>query len=307
MRIAVLGAPDSWYLRDLARAAGSHHEIMSVPFDRLTSRLACGFAGHGPRDESISTVDAELTEFDAVLVRTMAPGSLEQVVFRMDALARLEELGTVVVNPPKAVEAAVDKFLTSAKLQAAGLPVPRTIVCQSADDAMDAFARLGGDVVVKPVFGSEGRGIARLQDEAMALRAFKLLEQLHALIYLQEFVEHEGYDLRLLVIGRDVYGMRRRSATDWRTNCSRGAVAEPLAVTSELEELAHRAAGAVGASLAGVDLLPARDGRLLAIEVNAVPGWKALAATLEIDVAAQVLRHVEDLVRRRAEDRAARR
>jgi ribosomal protein S6--L-glutamate ligase len=199
MRIAVLGSPDSWYLGDLRRASTAHEEIISVPFDRVSSQLACSFARGA---ESITSADCELTTCDAVLVRTMAPGSLEQVVFRMDALARLEASGVTVVNPAKAVEAAVDKFLTSAKLQAAGMATPRTVVCQTADDAMQAFAQLGGDVVLKPLFGSEGRGITRLQDEALALRAFRMLEQLGAVLYLQEFIDHPGYDLRLLVIGR---------------------------------------------------------------------------------------------------------
>jgi RimK family alpha-L-glutamate ligase len=300
MRVAVLGSPDSWYLRDLQRAAAGRDEVVSVPFDRLTARLACGFVNTAkPQaiDEAVSSVDHELTTFDAVLVRTMAPGSLEQVVFRMDALARLAAGGVTVVNPPKAVEAAVDKFLTSAKLQAAGLLTPRTIACQSADDAMQAFADLGGDVVLKPLFGSEGRGITRLQDENLALRAFRMLEQLGAVLYLQEFIPHEGCDLRLLVVGRKVLGMRRRSADDWRTNVSRGAVAEPLEVTPELAAVAQRAAEAVGASLAGVDLLPDRDGRLWAIEVNAVPGWKALARATGVDVARLVLEHVGELVK----------
>lgn len=300
MRIAVLGSPDSWYLRDLARAAAGRDEIVSVPFDRLTSRLACGFA----QNESIAAADRELTDFDAVLVRTMAPGSLEQVVFRMDALARLEASGVSVINPPKAVEAAVDKFLASAKLQASGLATPRTVVCQSADDALAAFAELGGDVVVKPLFGSEGRGITRLQDENLALRAFRMLEQLGAVLYLQEFIPHQGYDLRLLVVGRKVLGMRRRSANDWRTNVSRGAVAEPLEVTAELAALAQRAADAVGASVAGVDFLPDRNGKLWAIEVNAVPGWKALAQAAGVDVARLVLDHVAELVAARRSEKA---
>lgn len=303
MRIAVLGSPDSWYLRDLRRAATGRDEIVCVPFDRLTAQLACGLAARAkPQaiDEAISSTECELSDFDAVLVRTMAPGSLEQVVFRMDALARLEAGGVTVVNPPKAVEAAVDKFLTSAKLQAAGLLTPRTIVCQTADDAMQAFTTLGNDVVVKPLFGSEGRGITRLQDDALALRAFRMLEQLGAVLYLQEFISHPGHDLRLLVVGKKVLGMRRTNAHDWRTNCSRGAVAEPLELTDELAATAHRAAEAVGASIAGVDLLPDRDGRLWAIEVNAVPGWKALAAALKVDVAEMVLDHVCELAARRS-------
>lgn len=287
MRIAVLCSPESWYFRDLRRAAGSRHELLPVAFTQLSSVLGDG-------DRCFAGGQTALHDVDAVLVRTMPPGSLEQVVFRMDVLARLEASGVRVINPPKAIEVAVDKYLASARLAAAGLLTPRTIVCQSADDALGAFAELGSDVVLKPLFGSEGRGIARLNDEALALRAFKMLEQLGAVLYLQEFVQHDGCDLRLLVIGERILAMRRRNPLDWRTNVSRGAIAEPLEVTPELAEIARRAAQAVGAPLAGVDVLPAGDGRLYAIEVNAVPGWKALARVHEIDVARLVLDYVEN-------------
>jgi len=286
MHLAVLCSPDSWYFKDLCRAAGARHKLVSVTFCDLTSTLG------GPAP-AVASGDCRLHDADAVLVRTMPPGSLEQVVFRMDALAQLEAVGKTVLNPPKAVEIAVDKYLASARLAAAGLRIPRTIACQTANAAMAAFAELGGDVVLKPLFGAEGRGIARLVDDALALRAFKMLEQLGAVLYLQEFIEHEGADLRLLVVGERVLGMRRRNPLDWRTNISRGAQAEPFEPDAELIELAHRAAAAVGAPLAGVDLLPGRDGRLYAIEVNAVPGWKALARALDVDVARLVLDYVE--------------
>jgi ribosomal protein S6--L-glutamate ligase len=222
---------------------------------------------------------------------------LEQVVFRMDALARLEASGVPVINPPKAIEAAVDKYLTTCRLVDAGFTVPRTVVCQTPEQAMDAFEQLGGRVVVKPLFGGEGRGITRLDDPALAERAFKMLAQLGAVLYLQEYVEHEGYDLRLLVVGEEVLGMKRRNPLDWRTNISRGATGEPLTVTQEHADLARRAGAAIGAPLAGVDLLPGRDGTLYAIEVNAVPGWKALARTVDVDVAALVVNLVEQRVR----------
>lgn len=288
MRIAVLGSTESWYMSDLRRAAGPRHELLPLTFRDLMATL-----GSGP--PSCASAGFELMEVDAVLVRTMPPGSLEQVVFRMDALARLERGGVVVINPPKAIEAAVDKYLTTCRLADAGFAVPRTAVCQTADQAMQAFQQLGGRVVVKPLFGGEGRGITRLDDAALAERAFKMLAQLGAVLYLQEFVEHEGFDLRLLVVGERVLGMRRRNPLDWRTNISRGAKAEPLEVTDEWSDLARRAAAAVGAPLAGVDLLPGRDGTLYAIEVNAVPGWRALARTSKVDVASTVLQLVENL------------
>ncbi len=163
------------------------------------------------------------------------------------------------------------------------------MVCQTVDAALEAFERLGADVVVKPLFGGEGRGIARLVDLAIAQRTFSLLIGLGAVLYLQEFVHHQGFDVRVLLVGKKAFGMRRINALDWRTNISRGATAEPLELTDELVELARRSAAAVGALIAGVDLLLAPDGHWRVIEVNAVPGWQALSRTLAVDIAAVVL------------------
>jgi ribosomal protein S6--L-glutamate ligase len=289
MRIAILANSDSWYLQDLRRAAAGKHDIEAVGFRDLASSLE-----RGPLRVRAGQLD--LTAADAVLVRTMPPGTLEQVVFRMDALAQLEAAGVPVINPPKAIEAAVDKYLALARMAAAGLRVPRTIVCQTPEEGIAAFESLGGDVVIKPLFGSEGRGIARLQDQALADRAFRMLAQLGGVLYVQEFIPHEGFDVRVLIVGERMFAIRRRSKHDWRTNISRGAVAEPIELSVELADAARRAADAVGASLAGVDLLPGRDGQLYAIEVNAVPGWKALAAALDVDIAQVVLEHIERAV-----------
>ena len=282
MNLAVLASPDSWYVRDLRRAAGQRHAVAALAYSRIATRIT-------DTESTVTSRGLSLSSFDSVLVRSMPPGSLEQVVFRMDALQRFEASGHLVVNSPKAIEVAVDKYLALAKLQAAGLPVPRTETSQTVEEAMESFHRLGQDVVLKPLFGSEGRGITRITDPAIAERTCKLLTQLGAVIYLQEFVAHEGFDMRLLTLGPDVLGMRRSNRLDWRTNVSRGAVSERLEVTPQLGELACRAADAVGAVMAGVDLLTAKDGRLLVIEVNAVPGWRALAKTLDVDVARRVL------------------
>ena len=285
MQIAVLATAESWYYRDLVRAADGRHELTPVSYRGLVSQVRGA-------DHSLRSGRIELDGVDALLVRSMPPGSLEQVVFRMDALARLEAAGVRVVNPPRAIEVAVDKYLATARLQAAGMLVPPTVVCQTADEALVAFETLSGDVVVKPLFGGEGRGLTRVTDAAVARRVFMALEQIGSVLYVQQFVPHDGVDWRLMVIGDDVLGMKRINPDDWRTNISLGARPAPLEVTVELAQLARRAAAAVGASVAGVDLLPGRDGRLYAIEVNAVPGWRALAEVTGFDVAARVLEHV---------------
>ncbi|QDU98359.1 ATP-grasp domain-containing protein [Lignipirellula cremea] len=293
MHIAVLAAPESWYVRDLQRAAGDRHRVEPLPFSQLSSRLG----GTGPA--SIYAAGRELSEFDAVLVRSMPPGSLEQVVFRMDLLGQLEAAGGLVVNSPRGMEAAIDKYVALARLQQAGLLTPPTIVCQSVDEALEAFAVLGGDVVVKPIFGGEGRGLMRVEDPNLALRVIKTLFQLSAVIYLQQFLPHRGYDIRAFVMGDRIYGMQRRNPLDWRTNVSRGATAEPVHLTEPMQQMARRAAAAVDVDMAGVDLLPTVDGQLYVIEVNAVPGWRALAQAIDHDMGADVLGYLEQRWERR--------
>jgi RimK family alpha-L-glutamate ligase len=222
----------------------------------------------------------------------MPPGSLEQVVFRMDLLHRAQAAGLTVLNSPAALEACVDKYLATAKLATAGLPVPATITCQTADAAIEAFHALGGDVVVKPLFGSEGRGIVRVSAPELAWRTFRTLERTQAVLYVQQFVPHPGWDLRVLVLGGKVLAaMRRHACDDWRTNVAQGGRAEAVTATIEQERLALRAATSVGADFAGVDLLPTPDGHVV-LEVNAVPGWRALAPVCGVDVAAAVVRHL---------------
>jgi ribosomal protein S6--L-glutamate ligase len=234
---------------------------------------------------------APLADCDAVLVRTMPPGSLEQVVFRMDLLQRARARGVRVLNPPRALEACVDKYLATATLEAAGLPVPPTVTCQRADEALEAFAALGGDVVVKPLFGSEGRGMVRVSDPELAWRTFRTLERTGSVLYLQQFVRHSGWDLRVLVLGERVLAaMRRHARGGWRTNVAQGGAGEAVAVGPDEERLALRAAAALGAPAAGVDLLPGPGGSWYVLEVNAVPGWRALAPVTGVDVAAALVR-----------------
>jgi RimK family alpha-L-glutamate ligase len=288
MKFAILAKPRSWYCRDLSRAAGERgHRCERVDF----AKLVCGLGGAGA---AVAAGDLDLATFDAVLVRTMPSGSLEQVVYRMDALWRLEAAGVAVFNSPKAIECAVDKYLASARLEAAGLIVPPTVVCENSSDALDAFEQLSGDVVVKPIFGSEGRGIVRVSDRELALRTFRTLERLGAVLYLQRFIENEGFDVRVLVLdGRVLGSIRRRANGDFRANVSCRGTAEPHTATDREARFALAAAEATGARFAGVDLLYGRDGTCYVIEVNAVPGWQAFRRVTGIDVAATVIARLE--------------
>lgn len=284
-RIVALVSGLGWHVEDLQRAARCLNiAFEAVPFQTLTGRL-------GARPARISAARIDLTRADGVLVRMMPPGGLEPIVFRMDLLLRLEAAGVPVWNPPRTVEAAVDKFLATAKLAAAGLPVPETWAGESAQDALEAFADLGGDVVVKPLFGSEGRGMVRVTAPEIAWRVFTALERIGSVIYLQPYLPNPGADLRAFVLNGRVLGAMRRHARpgEWRANVAVGGRPEACRLEPEAERLALNAARAVGARLAGVDLLPGPDGALTVLEVNAVPGWKALAAATGIDVALEIL------------------
>jgi len=293
VRIAVLSNPGSWYLEDLTRAATLRgHDCVGIRFPRISASMATGTPY--AVDETVDDAENGLDAADAVIVRTMPPGSLEQVVFRMDALARLEQLGVTVLNSPRAIECAVDKYLSTARLQAAGLPVPPTVVCESSEMALEAFERLGGDVVVKPIFGSEGRGIVRVSDPELALRTFRTLERVDSVLYLQAFIDHGGYDDRVLLLdGELIGGMRRWSREDFRTNISQQGQAEAWTPADEDFDLARAAAVATGTCLAGIDLISGPDGARMVLEVNAVPGWRALARVNSIDVADRLMAFIE--------------
>lgn len=289
-RVAALVSGFGWHVRDLRRASVELGiAFTAIPFADLTGGIGPGWRGVEGRGTPLSG-------FDGVLVRMMPPGSLEQVVFRMDALHRVAAGGIPVLNPPGAVEASVDKYLALAKIEAAGLDVPPTWAGESWRGAISALEALGGDVVVKPLFGSEGRGLVRVSDPETAGRVFRTLERIGSVLYLQKHIPNPGHDLRAFVLGNRVVGAIRRHAPDgdWRTNVAIGGRAEAVRLDPEAERIALRAAGAVGAAMAGVDLLPTEDGRLVVLEVNAVPGWRALSAATGVDVAGAVLEYLRE-------------
>jgi RimK family alpha-L-glutamate ligase len=282
----ILASREGWHTQELTRALTARgHSWDLVPYEGLTASL-----GGRP---GLRSGAAELDRADVVLPRIIPAGSLEQIVFRMDALHRLSERGVRVVNSARAIERTVDKFWTSALLEQCGLPTPETIVCESAEQAMAAFRALG-DVIVKPLFGSMGLGMVRVADEEMAYRVVQTIETIRGVFYLQRTIDHDGRDVRVFVLGGRVLAAIERRAQGWRTNIARGAVGRPIPLPDAWAGMALRAAAAVGAEYAGVDLLPARDGTVYVLEVNGVPGWEGLQQATGIDVAGALVDHLAD-------------
>ncbi|HET8947317.1 MAG TPA: RimK family alpha-L-glutamate ligase [Candidatus Polarisedimenticolia bacterium] len=287
-QVGILAAAEGWHLRELRRAfAALGAETVRFDPTRLVGRTHAGAAAPGAPAAAAEPWDG----LDALLVRVIPPGSLDQIVFRVDLLHHLADRGLPVVNPPRALERTIDKHWTSRLLEDAGIPTPRTIATERADEALAAFRSLR-DAVVKPLLGSGGRGIFRVSDEDHAWRAFRALEQQRFVLYLQEFVPHGRHDLRLFVAGGEVIAAARREGDGWKTNLAAGARALPHRPTAAQESLAVGAAAAVGADYAGVDLLEAEDGRLLVVEVNGIPAWEGIGRATGIDIAAVIASRV---------------
>jgi RimK family alpha-L-glutamate ligase len=286
VRVAILAARQGWHTAELCRALAERGaEGVVVPYEGLVARL--GFGG----GSGLSSAETSLDGSDAVLPRIIPAGSLEQIIFRVDALHRLDDRGLPVINSPRAIERSVDKFWTTALLEQAGLPVPATVVCEQPEEGLAAFRALG-DVIVKPLFGSMGLGMVRVSDEEMAFRVFRALEAIRGVYYLQRAIDHDGADVRAFVVGDRVVGAIERRAPGWRTNIARGGRASPLTLPAAWSDLALRAARAVGADYAGVDLLPARDGTVYVVEVNGIPGWRGLQEATSTDIAAAIVDHL---------------
>jgi len=285
VHVAILSARSGWHTDELRRALVERgHTAALVAYERLVARIGAD-AGDGlrfgPDDPSPP---------DAVLARIIPNGSLEQIIFRVDALHWLEDRGIRVVNSPRAIERSVDKFYTSALLRDAGIPTPDTVVCEDFSTAMGAI-RAMGDVVVKPIFGSMGHGLVRISDPEVGFRVLRPLEQAGAVFYVQRAIDHGGSDIRAFVVGGRVIGAieRRASDGDWRTNVSRGGTARAIDLCERHRQLAIAAAAAVGAEYAGVDLLPTSDGRVYVLEVNGIPGWQGLQQATGLDVAGAIV------------------
>jgi len=229
-----------------------------------------------------------VNELSAIIVRPIGRGSLEECLFRLDILHTAERSGLPIFNPPSVIEKALDKYRVLTLLEEEGIPVPRTVVTENPDRALEAFEELGGDVVVKPMFGSRGIGITRISDKDIAERIFRGLEYFRHVIYIQEFVHHGNRDIRAFVVGERAISAMYRYARGWKTNVSQGASPVPLQLSDELGKLAVRAAQTIGCKIAGVDILETRSGPLVC-EINSQPGWKGLQRITELNIAQEIV------------------
>ncbi len=235
--------------------------------------------------------DKNLEKLSVLLIRGIPAGSLEQIIFRMDSLHYLAKRGVRVINDPGAIEKTVDKYYTSALLWEAGLPAPRTVVTEKFHLAMSAFLEMG-DVIVKPLFGSMGRGMVRVSDLDMAYRVFTALRECNYVFYIQEFIEHVRKDLRVMVIGDKVIAAMERIGPSWKSNIHQGGEAVAISISSDLGRSCLQAARVLGLDYAGVDVIISGDSYYM-LEVNSIPAWQALQGVTEIDIAGSLVDYIE--------------
>ncbi|MCK4438424.1 RimK family alpha-L-glutamate ligase [Candidatus Bathyarchaeota archaeon] len=292
MKIGILGNDGKeWHIQRLLgelRRRGA--EAYVFPATRLVSRISA--------EPKVSVKGYMIEDYDAVIVRRMPGGTAERVFYRMDALHMLEEYGVYVINPALSIEKSVNKYYTSALLEKAGIMSPRTVVTESFTESMRAFEELGGDVVVKPLFGSLGAGITRLTDGDIAYRVFRALESTQSVFYIQEYIPHGNKDIRAFVIGDEVVASMKRVGAGWKTNISSGAAPEPYEASDEEVETSLKAAETLGLEYTGVDLMRSEDdGTLYTLEVNSTPGWEGLQKVTTVDIAERLVEYVFEKLR----------
>ena len=281
---------------------GWHGKQLRLAFDDLgynsdfVSLTQCSFAiEQGRHPLVIPGFEQALP--DAAFVRGVPGGSLEEVVIYLDILHALKVMGIPVYNDGYAIERSVDKGMTSFLLHNAGLPTPLTWVLRNRDDALaiaEDELKKGHLLISKPLFGSQGEGIRRLEK----MTDLFWLKDSHGIYYLQRFVHCSGIgfsDNRVFVVnGQAVAAMRRRGKS-WLNNVARGASCERIDLNDELATLAIKATSALAMDYAGVDIIQDKDGSYTVIEVNSIPAWKGLESVCNISVA-QIL--ADDLINR---------
>jgi len=292
MRVAIFADETGWHTRQLQaalRARGAEGRCV----DLADCRIDTAASWHGL---VIPGFGRELP--DAAIVRGIAGGSFEQVTVRLGVLHALRELGVPVYNDARAIERSVDKAMTSLLLHAAGVPTPPTWAMESPAHAQRLVTResaAGRALVLKPLFGSQGKGLQRIGRVDGVHVPLPDLAAFGNLAYLQRYVESPGFDWRVLVVGGRAVAAMRRCSAHWIHNVKQGAKVEPAALTPELAALAERAAAALQMDYAGIDLLPTADGPQV-LEVNGVAAWQGLQRVTGFNIAAAL---VADLIDRK--------
>ncbi|MGH6750346.1 MAG: RimK family alpha-L-glutamate ligase [Methyloceanibacter sp.] len=278
--IVLFGDGRDWHGKTLRKAFKKRGlNPLGVPLN------ICGFSTETATGLAIPGLGDALPE--GAFVRFVPGGTFEEVTLYLGVLHALRELGVTVWNDARAIERCVDKSTTTFFLQREGLPTPPTYTCVDPFEAASIAARVlseGKKLVQKPLFGAQGKGLRLIS----SISDLAPQEEANGVYYLQEFVppaQSHHQDWRIFVCRGEVVASMIRHGASWITNIKQGARAKAAIASQELIDLAVRAASCVGADYAGVDIIQARDGNFLVLEVNSMPAWNGLQAVTHIDIA----------------------
>ncbi len=225
--------------------------------------------------------------YDVVLVRCLSHSRA------LYASKLLGDNGQRVVNVYDVIATSGDKLLTSLALAKRGVPTPRTRVAFTPQTALEVIEQMGYPVVLKPLNGSWGRLLAKINDRDAAETILEHKHTLggyqHSIFYIQEYIDKPGRDIRSFVVGGEVISAIYRHAPHWITNTARGGEATSCPITPQIEHISRGAAEAVGGGVVAVDILEAQDGRLLVSEVNHTPEFRNSIAPTGVDIAARIV------------------
>jgi [lysine-biosynthesis-protein LysW]--L-2-aminoadipate ligase len=263
-------------------------EKRGIDYDRLDDR-----AIHFDLDKP-----EQWKQYDAVLERSISYNS------GLYALRMLNAMGVPTANTASVAEICGDKLMTSAVLARDGIPQPHTITAFSPEAALEAIEAFGYPVVLKPVVGSWGRLLAKINDrdaaEAVLEHKFTLGSAQHSVFYIQEYIEKPGRDIRVIMIGDRALTAMYRNSEHWITNTARGGSGELCPITPEIEELCLRASKSVGGGLLGVDLVEHPEKGLMVNEINHTMEFHTMQPLSGIDIAGEIADYVVSLTKEKS-------
>ena len=275
---AIITDDPGWHGRQVVEALAKHG--FSSEFVRLQD---CHFDLSNSAEIVIPGFSSLPT---GAFVRGIPGGSLEQVVYYLDVLHALEYVGVPVFNNTRGIERSVDKGMTSFLLKKNNIDTPKSYFSSDLhyiNSKLREGLDLGKKYVVKPIFGSQGKGLQLIDHRANWVE----YEQIHGVMYIQEFVDagHAvGVDYRVFVVGDNVIASMKRVGEDWITNVAQGGQVESISLDTEVNQMAVNATKVTQLEYAGVDLIQDQQGTFWVTEVNSVPAWKGLQQTTETNI-----------------------